>query len=129
MGPAAAAARGAGDVEETDVLEIVSTDERCPPLTQCCITADCATTTRPNVAGNFVTREAIPQCMTLPGLALLTAVTDNTANDWFVIQPASATGRRRRTARRAATPATGTSRSRRVSRPGPRRPSSRTPPS
>ena len=91
MGPAAAGARGAGDVEETDVLEIIATDERCPAQTVCCKAATCATTPLPGTAGDFVTREAVPQCMTLPGLALLTTVTGNTANDWFTIQPAVAT--------------------------------------
>jgi prepilin-type N-terminal cleavage/methylation domain-containing protein len=90
MGAAAATARS-GDAEQTDVLEIVSTDERCPPMTECCIAAGCAATARPNSAGNFVTREAVPQCMTLPGLAMLTTVTGNPVNDWFVIQPATTT--------------------------------------
>ena len=45
---ARAGARGAGDVEEHGrPRQIVSTDERCPPLTECCITVDCATTARP----------------------------------------------------------------------------------
>lgn len=92
MGATAASARGAGDTEATDVLEIISTDERCPTLTECCKAATCLPNTPiPGAAGDFVTREAIPQCMTLPGLALLTTVTGNPATDWFVIQPATAT--------------------------------------
>jgi prepilin-type N-terminal cleavage/methylation domain-containing protein len=80
MGPAAAAARGGGDPsEDTDVIEMVSTDERCPFQTVC------GATTAPGSAGNFTSREQIPACVTLPSLMLLT---DNSA---FTVQPASAT--------------------------------------
>lgn len=90
MGQAAADARGAGDPSQnTDVLEIVSTDERCPQMTLCCTTAGCAAVV-PGAAGEFTTREVVPQCLNLPGLALLTTVTGTAANDWFVLQPATA---------------------------------------
>ena len=62
----------------TDVLEMVSVDEQCPYQTVC------TNTTAAGVSGEFVTREGVPACMTLPGFALLT---DNTS---FVIQVASA---------------------------------------
>lgn len=65
MGSTAAAARG-GDDEETDVLEIVSTDEQCPQLTVC------SAGVLGGSAGVFVTREAQPACLRLPGLVLLT---------------------------------------------------------
>jgi len=86
LGTAAAAARapggdGSDGSEQTDVLEIVTTDEQCPVLSVCSPTGSPST---PGTAGLFVTREGIPGCMRLPGLALLT---DNTS---FVVQPAQA---------------------------------------
>ena len=63
MGAVAAAARGAGDDEDTDVLQIVSTDEQCPLQSVC--------TGVGNTAGLFVTRESRPQCLAVPGLVLL----------------------------------------------------------
>jgi prepilin-type N-terminal cleavage/methylation domain-containing protein len=84
LGTAAAAARAPGDVgdpsENTDVLEIVTTDEQCPPQSVCNAIA-------PGTAGLFVTREGVPACMRLPGFALLT---DGGANTYFVLQPAQA---------------------------------------
>jgi prepilin-type N-terminal cleavage/methylation domain-containing protein len=81
LGPAAAAARAPGDgsdpSENTDVLEMVTTDEQCTVLRGC-------DGTMPGTAGSFVTREGVPRCMRLPGFALLT---DNAS---FVIQPAAA---------------------------------------
>jgi prepilin-type N-terminal cleavage/methylation domain-containing protein len=77
MGSAAATSRGS-DSENTDVLELVAADERCPVQTVCSVGV------LPGSAGAFVTREGIPACMTLPGLALLT---DNTS---FTVQPAAA---------------------------------------
>ncbi len=85
LGPAAAANRAPGDGSDTsensDVLELVASDEQCPVLSVC--NSD-PTGTTPGTAGTFVTREGLPRCMRLPGLALLT---DNTS---FVIQPAQA---------------------------------------
>jgi prepilin-type N-terminal cleavage/methylation domain-containing protein len=79
MGAGAAAARGGGDPSEnTDVLELLTVDERCPVQTVC------STGVTAGSAGDFVTREGRPACLTLPGLVLLT---DNTA---FAIQSASA---------------------------------------
>jgi type IV pilus assembly protein PilW len=75
MGPTAAAARGTGDDEDTDVLEIVSTDEQCPNLTVC--------QAQP-AAGLFVTRDSQPQC--LPGSLVL--VTDNAT---FAVRGVTAT--------------------------------------
>ena len=87
LGAAAAAARapggdGSDPSEQTDVLEIVTTDEQCPVLSVCVPSTTSAST--PGTAGLFVTRQGIPGCMRLPGLALLT---DNTS---FVVQPAQA---------------------------------------
>jgi prepilin-type N-terminal cleavage/methylation domain-containing protein len=80
MGAAAAAARGTGGdpSENTDVLELVTVDERCPLQTVC------STGVTAGNPGDFVTREGRPACLTLPGLVLLT---DNTA---FTIQSADA---------------------------------------
>jgi prepilin-type N-terminal cleavage/methylation domain-containing protein len=76
MGPAAAADRG-GDGEETDVLEIVSTDEQCPDMTLCPPSVAAGT------AGLYVAREAVPGCLRLPGLVLLAD------NGGFTVQAAS----------------------------------------
>jgi len=64
--------------DPTDVIEMVSVDEQCP------IQTVCSSGTVAGQPGEFVTREGVPACMTLPGLALLT---DNTS---FVLQAASA---------------------------------------
>jgi prepilin-type N-terminal cleavage/methylation domain-containing protein len=82
MGPTEAAGRAPGDggdpSQNSDVVEIVSVDERCPAQTVC------STATPPGTAGDFATREGVPACLTLPGLVLLT---DNTS---FTVQPAAA---------------------------------------
>jgi prepilin-type N-terminal cleavage/methylation domain-containing protein len=82
MGPDAAAARAPGDsgdsLENTDVLEVVTTDEQCPLLSVC-------NATTPGTIGLFITRESVPACLRLPGFALLT---DGTTA--FVVQPAQA---------------------------------------
>jgi prepilin-type N-terminal cleavage/methylation domain-containing protein len=79
LGSAAAVARAPGDVgdpfENTDVLEMVSTDEECPFQSVC-------NAITPGTAGLFVTRETVPGCLRLPGFALLT---DGAS---FVVQPA-----------------------------------------
>jgi prepilin-type N-terminal cleavage/methylation domain-containing protein len=81
LGTAAAAARAPGDggdpLENTDVLEMVSTDEQCPLQSVC-------NAITPGTAGLFVTREGVPGCLRLPGFVLLT---DETS---FVVQPAQA---------------------------------------
>jgi hypothetical protein len=64
--------------DPTDVIEMVSVDEQCPYQTVC------SSGTVAGQPGEFVTREGVPACMTLPGLAVLT---DNTS---FVLQVASA---------------------------------------
>jgi prepilin-type N-terminal cleavage/methylation domain-containing protein len=69
---------GSMGADRTDVLEMVSVDEQCPYQTVC---SDAIVA---GMNGEFVTREGVPACMTLPGFALLT---DNTS---FVIQAASA---------------------------------------
>jgi prepilin-type N-terminal cleavage/methylation domain-containing protein len=79
---------GIMSADKPDVLELLSADEQCPFQTVCCTSASCPT---PGVAGQFVTRERVPACMGLPGLALLTTVSGTPTKDWFVIQPASAT--------------------------------------
>ncbi len=91
VGSDAADARGAGDPSEnTDVLEIVSTDERCPQLSVCCTTAGCAAVVPgASTAQEITTREGVPLCLNQPGLALLTTVTATPANDWFVLHPAA----------------------------------------
>jgi len=57
MGPVAAANRAPGDggdaLENTDVLEIVSTDEQCPAQSVC-------NAITPGTAGLFITREGVP---------------------------------------------------------------------
>jgi hypothetical protein len=81
LGAAVAAARAPGDggdpFENTDVLEMVSTDEQCPFQSVC-------NAITPGSAGLFVTREGVPGCLRLPGFTLLT---DGTS---FVVQPAQA---------------------------------------
>ncbi len=78
MGAAAAAARGAGEDEDTDVLQIVSTDEQCPHL------GVCSPAPIAGAAGLFVSEESVPQCLSVPGLVLL--ANDNS----FTIQAATA---------------------------------------
>ena len=58
--------------ENTDVLEIVSTDEQCPQLGVC---STAAASPIPGVAGLFVTQESLPQCLNVPGLVLMAADT------------------------------------------------------
>lgn len=82
MGPAAALARG-GDDEDTDVLEIVSTDEQCPQLGVCSTGGGSPI---PGTAGLFVTQESLPRCLGVPGLVALVA--DST----FTIVAATASG-------------------------------------
>jgi prepilin-type N-terminal cleavage/methylation domain-containing protein len=80
LGATAANNRGQGDAggkdasTASDVLEIVSTDERCRAQSACSGT--------PAVAGTVVLRGRLPSCLGLPGLLLLT---DNAS---FTIQPA-----------------------------------------
>ncbi len=78
LGPTAQSARG-DTSQQTDVLEMVSTDEQCLGLQLC-------PTDPPNTglttAATFVTREPVPGCMRLPGFALLS---DDT---YFWLQPA-----------------------------------------
>ena len=69
MGPVAALAR-AGDDQDTDVLEMVSTDEQCPQLGVC---STAAASPIPGAPGLFVTQESLPQCLTVPGLVLMAA--------------------------------------------------------
>ena len=80
LGAAAASSRAPGDggdpSENTDVLEIVSVDEQCP------VQSVCSKNPTAGDAGLFVTREQVPGCFSVPGLALLT---DNTT---FTVQPA-----------------------------------------
>ena len=76
LGAAAAAARAPGDggdsLTATDVLEIVTTDEACPPLTVCSDSAPGGT------AGTFVTRTPLPACAAAPGVVMMTDNTDFT---------------------------------------------------
>lgn len=83
MGPTAAAARA--DDEDTDVLEIVSTDEQCPHA------GVCSTAVVAGSAGLFVTRELRAACVTAPGLVTLVSSPTNPANLAFTIQPVTGT--------------------------------------
>jgi prepilin-type N-terminal cleavage/methylation domain-containing protein len=84
MGATAAGSRGTGDGEETDVLEIVSTDEQCPHQTVCSLAPTAGN------AGLFVTREGVPACLRLPSLVLLTQNDIDPTRNAFTIQVASA---------------------------------------
>jgi prepilin-type N-terminal cleavage/methylation domain-containing protein len=88
MGAVAAAARGGvgGDDEDTDVLQILSTDEQCPNLTVCSGAAAAGT------ARTFVVRETVPQCLGVPGLVMLVNSPAAPNNASFAIQAVSATG-------------------------------------
>ena len=79
MGPVAAAARWA-DEEDTDVLQILSTDEQCP------YQSICSPGPVPGAAGLFVSEESVPQCLRVPSLVML--VNDSL----FTIQAATAAG-------------------------------------
>jgi prepilin-type N-terminal cleavage/methylation domain-containing protein len=84
MGPVAAGARGGGgDLETTDVLEMVSTDEQCPVLGVCSTAVGDPT---PGTAGPFVVQELVPACFRVPGLVVL--ANDNT----FTLAAATAPG-------------------------------------
>jgi hypothetical protein len=73
------AQRGAGDPSmNSDVLEMIGGDERCPTEIVC------STATAPGLAGTFQTREPIPACLGVPGLVM---ITDNQS---FRFQAASA---------------------------------------
>jgi prepilin-type N-terminal cleavage/methylation domain-containing protein len=78
MGPVAAAARG-GDNQQTDVLQILSADEQCPTVGICESGGPV-----PGTPGFFVTKLALPQCMRVPGLVMLTNDAD------FTVQSATA---------------------------------------
>ncbi len=74
MGAAAAAARAPGDGGDpftaTDVLEIVTTEETCPERTVCSRVPDGHPL--PGSSGHYVIREAVPGCIAVPGLVMLT---------------------------------------------------------
>jgi prepilin-type N-terminal cleavage/methylation domain-containing protein len=84
MGPPAATARG--DDEDTDVLEILSADEQCSSLNVCNTGAVAGN------AGTFVTRESAPQCLGVPGLAMLVSSPAVVNNAAFTIQAVTGTG-------------------------------------
>jgi hypothetical protein len=75
MGAAAAANRAPGDggdpLTATDVLEIVTTEETCPLRTMCSRNSD-GGFPFPGQAGHFVIREAVPPCIAVPGMVMLT---------------------------------------------------------
>jgi prepilin-type N-terminal cleavage/methylation domain-containing protein len=85
LGPAAAAARAPGDAGDTstdsDVLEILSTDENCPALPVC------GTPNPVGTPGTVVTRQPIPGCVAQPGIALLTD-----ADQLFTVQSIAPAG-------------------------------------
>jgi hypothetical protein len=64
----------------TDVLEILATEDQCPPQSVCNLAPLAGS------AGLFTTRESLPTCLVVPGLVLLT----DTSKPNFVIQPATA---------------------------------------
>jgi prepilin-type N-terminal cleavage/methylation domain-containing protein len=70
MGPAAAAARGGGDIQNSDVLEVVTSDEQCPQLAVCSTAPGDRT---PGNAGLFVVQNRVPGCFPVPGLVMLTS--------------------------------------------------------
>jgi prepilin-type N-terminal cleavage/methylation domain-containing protein len=84
LGPTAAAARAPGDggdgSSNSDILEIVSTDENCPVL------AVCGTPATVGDAGTVVTRLPIPGCISQPGIALLTNSVAQPADQLFTVQ-------------------------------------------
>jgi prepilin-type N-terminal cleavage/methylation domain-containing protein len=86
MGPVAAAARGAGDDEDTDVLELVSADEQCSNLSVCVGQSAAGT------AATFAIRETVPQCLGVPGLVMLVNSPAAPTNASFAIQAVTATG-------------------------------------
>lgn len=70
LGPVAAAARAPGDGGDpstnTDVIEIVSTEETCP------VVSICNAGPPGGSSGVFATRTQVPQCAAAPGLVMLT---------------------------------------------------------
>ncbi len=88
LGTGAAAARAPGDGGDpsanTDVIELLSTDETCPLQTVCVAPGGSPGTI--GVAGTYASRQRVPACLTLPGLVLLAD------NDFFGIHPAQGVG-------------------------------------
>ena len=82
MGATAAAARF--DDEDTDVIEVVSTDEQCPHASVC------STAVLAGSAGLFVTREMQAACVGVPGLVTLVSSPTNPANLGFTVQAVTA---------------------------------------
>jgi prepilin-type N-terminal cleavage/methylation domain-containing protein len=85
LGPVAAAARGADD-EDTDVLQIVSTDEQCSNLSVCVGQGAAGT------AATFAIRETVPQCLGVPGLVMLVNSPAPPSNASYAVQAATGTG-------------------------------------
>ena len=78
LGADAADARNDDPSDDTDVLEMVGADDRCPSQTVCSNAAAAGD------AGDFQTREPLPACLPLPGLVLLADAIS------FRVQPAAA---------------------------------------
>jgi prepilin-type N-terminal cleavage/methylation domain-containing protein len=82
-GPCAGGLNGCGmpgaiGPANSDVLEFLATDDRCPHQSVC------LPAPAPGTPGNFTTRERRTGCLAVPGFVLLTDATSN-----FVIQPAT----------------------------------------
>jgi prepilin-type N-terminal cleavage/methylation domain-containing protein len=84
LGTAAAAARAPGDGGDpsvnTDVVELITTDETCPLQTVCVAPGGPPGTI--GLAGTYASQQRVPACLTLPGLVLVAS------NDFFAIHPA-----------------------------------------
>jgi prepilin-type N-terminal cleavage/methylation domain-containing protein len=88
LGPGAAATRAPGDggdpSADTDVLELLASDETCPHQSVCVAPGGAPGTI--GVAGTYASQQRVPACLTLPGLVLVAN------NDFFSVQPAQGVG-------------------------------------
>jgi prepilin-type N-terminal cleavage/methylation domain-containing protein len=90
LGPAAAGTRAPGDggdpSSNSDVLQLLSTDENCPALPICDVPNPVGT------AGIVVARQPIPACISQPGVALLTNAVVQPADQLFTVQTVAPAG-------------------------------------
>jgi prepilin-type N-terminal cleavage/methylation domain-containing protein len=90
LGATAAAARAPGDGGDTstdsDVLELLSTDESCPALPVCGVPDPVGS------AGRVWVRQPVPACISVPGIALLTNVVVQPADQLFAVQTVAPAG-------------------------------------
>jgi prepilin-type N-terminal cleavage/methylation domain-containing protein len=75
LGAAPAAARAPGDGGDpstnTDVLELLTTEESCPLQSVCMVPGGVTPTGTIGVAGIYSSQQRVPACLTLPGLLLI----------------------------------------------------------